>query len=385
MEGVSPPLTADEARRVAAVEARLVREAAAQGFLPFDRFMEISLYAEEVGYYAQEADPFGPSGDFYTAPRVTPLFGWTVADRILAVRRALGGDRPFEIYEVGPGDGGLAASVLEGLTRQSSDLGGITYHLIERSAPLARRALARARAAARDGNVPVVEDPAVGSDGPFEGIVLGNEFLDAQPARRLHWTGTEWHELGFRAQEKRLEPAEAPLITTVPPPELPTPPEPDTVLEISPSAEGWVRSVADHLVRGELLLLDYGYDQPELLSAHSKGTVASVRRHRSMPRPEEAPGASDLSIFVNFTRIRDAARRAGLIEIAYGSQAGALGDWGFAEELASAVKAARSAEEEVRTRLAAKNLLFGFDRFRALELAAPSSSPALSTLTRPDA
>jgi len=94
-----------------------------------------------------------------------------------------------------------------------------------------------------------------------------------------------------------------------------------------------------------------------------------VRGHRSVRDPLATPGATDLSVFVNFTRVRAVATAAGLQELAFRRQAEALGDWGFPRLLEEALRAAPSAEAEVRVRLSAKNLLFGFERFRALELA----------------
>ena len=50
-------------------------------------------------------------------------------------------------------------------------------------------------------------------------------------------------------------------------------------------------------------------------------------------------------------------------------QAEALGTWGFPHLLEEAVKASASSEQEVKVRLRAKNLLFGFENFHVLELA----------------
>jgi SAM-dependent MidA family methyltransferase len=110
-------------------------------------------------------------------------------------------------------------------------------------------------------------------------------------------------------------------------------------------------------------------EESELLVAHPFGTLAAVRRHENVDDPFEEPGACDLSVFVNFTRIRAAAATAGFRELAFRSQAEALGAWGYPALLEEAVRSAPSAEAEVRLRLASKNLLFGFERFCALELA----------------
>jgi SAM-dependent MidA family methyltransferase len=48
---------------------------AAGGLLPFDRFMELALYAPGLGYYVAGAAKLGPAGDIVTAPEISPLFG----------------------------------------------------------------------------------------------------------------------------------------------------------------------------------------------------------------------------------------------------------------------------------------------------------------------
>jgi SAM-dependent MidA family methyltransferase len=375
------PSEPEESSRVARVVQRLSEEGGSTGFVPFDRFMEVALYDPKVGFYARARTPFGRSGDFYTAAHVHPLFGRSLAERLRTVRRALGRERPFRIVEAGPGDGTLAETILGALARAPEGAAGVEYVLVERSPSLRQAAMERVESAGRAAGIPVRLAGSVAADGPFEGAVLANEVLDAQPTRRLRWTGTEWQELGVRVDAETLVAASKTLQVPVPPPELPTPKEPGVVLEISPVAEGWVREVADHLARGLAIVIDYGMEQPELLAGHPSGTLAAVRGHRAVDDPLAAPGTSDLSMFVNFTRVRAAATRAGLAEVAYCSQAEALGAWGFPALFESDVRSAGSAEAEVRLRLAAKSLLFGFDRFRVLELAAPNGADALRATT----
>jgi SAM-dependent MidA family methyltransferase len=372
-----PSLDAAVEERARAVVRRVAGLAGADGFLPFDRFMEVALYGEGTGYYTREATPFGPAGDYYTAPRVSPLFGRTIAARIRAVRAAVGPDRPFRVVEVGGGDGTLATTVLEALAPTPP---GLEYVIVELSPSLGTAAMERIERSAQSAGIPARLATSVGADGPFEGFVLANELLDAQPVRRLRWTGDAWREIGVRVKDEALVAAEADLNGPIPGPPLPSNVAPGTVVEISPGAEAVVREVADHLTRGAFAVIDYGMEESELLAAHPRGTLENLRHHRVVADPLAAPGSSDLSVFVNFTRIREVARRAGLVEIRNCSQAEALGDWGFPELLATAIGQAPSAEAEVRTRLAAKNLLFGFERFRALEWAARDS---VSELSRP--
>ena len=57
----------------------------AGGWIGFDRFMELALYAPGLGYYAAGARKFGPAGDFVTAPEMTPLFARALARQVAQV------------------------------------------------------------------------------------------------------------------------------------------------------------------------------------------------------------------------------------------------------------------------------------------------------------
>jgi SAM-dependent MidA family methyltransferase len=339
------------------------------GFVPFDRFMEIALYGEGVGFYAREGSPFGREGDYYTAAHVTPLFGRAIAERVRSVANDLSHVRPFRVVEVGPGDGALGESVLSGLAGDPHLKKRLEYVLVDRSPTLSARALERVSAVGRSAGVPVTVAGGVAADGPFSGVVLANELLDAQPARRLLWDGEEWQDVGVRLTEGGFVPATAPRDRRVPSPELPRNVAPGTFFEVSPMAEAILREVADHLVSGLFLVLDYGMSESELLAAHPTGTLSAVRRHRYVDDPFEEPGSADLSVFVNFTRLRAAAASTGLREVAFRRQAEALEAWGFPRLLEESLRSAPSDEARVRVQLAAKNLLFGFERFYVLELA----------------
>jgi len=378
-----PALGSASARedRRARIRELLRQRSDADGFLPFDRFMEVALYADGAGFYAREESPFGKEGDFYTAAHASPLFGRTIAERVRAVVLSDPGGASFRVMEVGPGDGALGEEIVRGLASEPSVQDRVEYVLVERSSTLLSRALERVPAAGREVGIPVVAAAGIGADGPFRGVVVANELLDAQPARRLVWNGERWEEGGLRWDGSGFVPATAPLAQPVPPPDLPRPSTPGAVLEVAPMAEAIVREVADHLVSGLLMVLDYGMEETELLAGHPAGTLAALRRHRAVEDPTSAPGETDLSVFVNFTRLRAVAGSSGLVELAVRRQAEALGVWGFPRLLEDAIRRSASAEEEVRVRLAAKNLLFGFDRFYAFEFTPPASAGRRSGFT----
>lgn len=363
--GTSSP--SDDPAPGRALLERLAEGAEADGFIPFDRYMETVLYAEPGGYYARPRSPLGPPGDFYTAPHVTSLFAETFAARVLAIRARLGIGRRFQLVELGPGDGTLIEGILEALPRASPDVEGLEVVLVERSSSLRARSLARARVAAERRGVDVRATESLGAGGPFEGVVVANELLDAQPVRRFRREGPRWLELGVRVHDGRVGPAETTVTNPIPGPPLPSTAPDGTVLELSPKAEALVREVADHLVHGVLIVDDFGMEERELVAGHPHGTLEAVRGHRAGRDPLEAPGSADLSAFVNWTRLRAVASVAGLAVLSDRSQAEALGEWGFPRLLDAAKKAAPNPEAAVRLQLAVKSLLFGFERFRILE------------------
>ncbi len=285
MAHAPPPLDAEAAARSRRVVDRLHAASGADGFLPFDRFMEIALYSEDGGYYGRARSPLGPAGDFYTATQVDPLFAECLAARVRVVRAALGSPPRFQVVELGPGDGTLAAGVVRTL---ATDPAGLRYVLVERASSRARDAVERVGGVTT--SIPVRTSESLAALGPFVGVVLANELLDAQPTRRLHWDGSAWHEAGIRVIDGRVEAAETELARPVPGAPLPASPPPDLVFEVSPSAEGLVREIADHLVEGEAIVIDYGLDEAELVRSRSGGTLAAVRDHRFLPGPPRRAG-----------------------------------------------------------------------------------------------
>jgi SAM-dependent MidA family methyltransferase len=353
------------------VGARL-RAAAAGGPLRFDRFVEIALYAPG-GFYDRPVPPLGREGAFYTAAHTTPLLGATLADHLVAERARRPDRGPFRIVEVGPGDGTLALDTARALPAGDSRW---TWSFVERSPTLRANLSERI---AREGVGTAVDfefQESVGVNGSFRGVVIANELLDALPFRRLVRRGGAWRELGVREEGGGWTWAEMDATPTVVGEPLPEAKE-GTRYDLIDRAEGFVREVADALSFGSAIVFDYGATTDELLRGHSAGSLAAVRDHRAVD-PLETPGTADLSAFVDFTRVRWAARQAGWAERSFRGQAEALGAWGFGPRLEAAVARAASPEEGVRLRLAAKNLLFGFETFHVLELEAGGGPAATS-------
>src|SRR5690625_3394990 len=133
-----PPLDSDAAYHTKDV-ANAIRQAIQEspdGVIGFDQWMDLALYAPGLGYYASGTTKFGstmPSGDFTTAPEMTPVFGHVVARQ---VEQILQGSEAENILEFGAGSGALAESVIQAL--DDSDV-HVKYFILEVSPDLRAR------------------------------------------------------------------------------------------------------------------------------------------------------------------------------------------------------------------------------------------------------
>src|SRR5580692_4098509 len=169
-----------QARHCARMQEYLAAEIAAAGWLSFERFMDLALYAPGLGYYSAGAHKLGVGGDFTTAPEVSPLFGACVARQCAEILSALG---KGHILEIGAGSGRLAADVLLRL----ETLGELPdrYCILEISADLRerqRRHLVRHLPPHLQERVHWLDQPTEQS---FDGVILANEVLDALPVTRF--------------------------------------------------------------------------------------------------------------------------------------------------------------------------------------------------------
>lgn len=181
-------MQSNESVSVSAALPRLIHEAIARngGWLPFDRFMALALYAPGLGYYANDSRKFGhlpqSGSDFVTAPELSPLFGRALARQ---VAQALAGTGTSDVWEFGAGSGALAEQLLDALGESVA-----SYTIVDLSGSLRERQRERlARFGARVQWVDALPDT-------MTGVVVGNEVLDAMPVQLLHFDGAVWQERG---------------------------------------------------------------------------------------------------------------------------------------------------------------------------------------------
>jgi SAM-dependent MidA family methyltransferase len=309
----------------------------AGGMLPFDRFMDLALYAPGLGYYAAGSAKLGAAGDFTTAPEVSPLFARCLAAQCREVLTALpGGD----ILEFGAGSGALAAEILEALGRE----GPLPrrYLILEPSPDLQAR---QAELIAR--RLPwAVDRVAWLSRLPlgFRGVVLANEVLDAMPVHRFR-IGPDgnpleilvrsadggWEEVAAAPRSAGLAPAVRALQSRG------LAAAPEYASEINLRLKPWLAALAAAADQALILLIDYGYPQADYYrTERSAGTLMCHARHQVHGDPYRNIGLQDITAHVDFTAVAEHGVTAGLELAGYTTQALFLIGCGLDRELTAA-------------------------------------------------
>lgn len=321
------------------------RVQSAGGWLGFDEYMNGALYEPALGYYSGGLRRFGAEGDFVTAPELTPLFGHCVARAIepwLAQTES-------RIIEFGAGTGQLAAQVLNALDR--IDAAPREYLIVEVSAPLRsqQRHNLELLAPGLAQRVRWLDElPTL-----IEGVVLANELLDAMPVRLFEVNQGTVFEKGLirgqgdaalawqsrRADDRLSREVHTSLMrsgwggNTLDTLDFDAWPD-GYGSEVGEQAAGWVRTIAERLGHGVMLLIDYGFPASEFFHPQrATGTLACHYRHRVHHDPLWYPGLQDITAHVDFSAMALAAESAGLSTIGYTSQGNFLLNAGLLDAL----------------------------------------------------
>lgn len=335
-----PSPTSEQAEQSARVAASIrQRIADAGGWIDFETFMELALYAPGLGYYSAGSAKLGRAGDFVTAPEISDLFSRCVARQCAEILDELGGG---DIVEFGAGTGRMAAAVL----RELEELGELPerYAILEVSADLKARQLERLTRLA-----PALRERVTWLDRlpatPVRGVILANEVLDALACQRFVLRQGGVRALGIGVADGAVDeraapggptdrrlvelehPADGRLVAAVEAVmrDLPRPLPEGYRSELCLRVEPWTRGVADCLECGILLILDYGlprahYYHPD----RSEGTLRCHFKQRAHDDPLVHVGVQDITAWVDFTRIAEAAHAAGLDVLGFATQAAFL-------------------------------------------------------------
>jgi SAM-dependent MidA family methyltransferase len=381
-----PELTPDEAAHSAALVERIHAVVVADGgWIGFDRFMQLALYEPGLGYYSAGARKFGAAGDFITAPEVAPVFSRCLATQCAEVIRELGPHS--RLLELGAGSGVMAAELLAELERQGAL--PAEYWILDLSADLRERQHETLRQHVPH-LLPRVQWLDSLPDEPFVGMILANEVLDALSVQRFAIRGGEVNALGVSSTFGQLQLSEvraaSRLVAAVRRIEKDT----GTTLpdgyesELCVGLAEWLQSIAYSLERGVLLFVDYGLPRREYYSAErTHGTLLCHFRHRFHDDALTRIGLQDITAWVDFTAVAEAAQGAGCEIAGFTTQAHFLIGCGLGEYVAH-VEGLELAQRLNLSRQAMVLTLPGEmgERFKVMALSKAYDSPLRGFATR---
>lgn len=278
----------------------------AGGVIDFASFMELALYTPQLGYYATDAKKFGRTGDFVTAPEISPLFAKCIARQCSEVLAELeGGD----VLEFGAGSGQLAKDLLLALEKLNQLPNQYFIFEISETLRLQQKNLLQAAC-------PHLFSRIIWLDklpNEFSGVIVANEVMDALPTHCFQIEKGEIKERSVTFSDERFQwcltsPSKQ-LVERIAPLSLNEGYESEANLLLP----NWIRSIAHMLKRGVALLIDYGYSQTEYYHPdRSQGTLQCYYQHHRHDNPFLLVGLQDISAHVDFTVVAESAYDAGL-------------------------------------------------------------------------
>lgn len=301
--------------------------------------MDACLYDPDGGFFSVGPLRSVKDGDFLTSPEVSPWLGRTLA-RFVEAEQVRIGVSPFVVAEAGAGSGSLLKPLIETLRASSSPSenpsspsqgpllpppqgevlaakpltegvkedcsASFAFHAVETSA------------AARDVLTDLLGPGRVHKSFEtlpkrFDGVIIANELLDNLPVALAVSSGDGWVERWIGVTEEHLG------FVTVPA-------RPVVVawcdayagvvaeggmVEVQLAASEWIGSAVSRINHGALLVIDYGGTAEELEPRRTQGTLRTYRNHHLGPDPLLEPGATDVTVDVNFTAMIASAEHAG--------------------------------------------------------------------------
>ena len=299
--------------------------------ITFADFMDIALYHPTLGYYTSATQVLGKDGDFTTAPELGDLFGKIMALKIGSIFDH--GDIRAGIYEFGAGTGKLAVQILNELNRLGIDVE--EYAIIETSPRLMREQIDSIRISQCESSAKVNWYDELPRNG-MRGVVIANELLDAIPFDLIRITNGEvlrgyvvetsnGLELEFNSSRedsflRTLELIDVPGC------------ENSYTTELHCRAEAWLRTIAEVMTAGSILISDYGFPSHEYYHPdRNEGTLMCHRRHRSLHNPFAYIGCQDITAHLNYSLIAKVAEDSGLSVNGFTTLAGFIVDMASAE------------------------------------------------------
>ncbi len=263
--------------------------------LSIDKFIEVALYDKKNGYYSKQ-NPFGMTGDFVTAPLISPLFSEIICIWIISFWVKVGKPKNFSFVELGPGNGAFCKTFCRVLKRFPELNKSIKIYMLEKSEKLIKVQ----KSLISNKKVIWIKSLNQIKTGPV--LFFGNEFFDSIPIKQFKVKNSKIYEkfiqlsdgkfkkfLFKKTTKKKIKKlAGLNLIKKKGIIEYP-----ETGLKMLDIITNKIQKF-----KGGILLIDYGYTNSE-----GKDTLQSVMSHKKNIYYKNI-GKSDITYLVNFKLLK---------------------------------------------------------------------------------
>ncbi len=323
---------------------RLMHHIEQHGTITFAEYMGWVLYQADGGYYS-EARGLGPQGDFVTSSHLCADFGELLAVQFAEMWQILGCPQPFQLIEMGAGQGILAADVMRSLAQDFPDcFAALDYGIIEKSSRLKRYQ----NALFQTWKLPQKPRWLDWDDIPHNSVVgcfFSNELVDALPVHLVEVSDGALQEVYVQVNQDSAP--GRPFVETL---AAPSTPALQTYFddlnidlshypngyrtEVNLAAKDWLQTLSQRLQRGYCLSIDYGYSADRYyLPSRTEGTLQAYYQHSHHNDPYINIGEQDLTAHVNFTALEQWGEALGLKTIDFTKQALLLMALGLGDRL----------------------------------------------------
>jgi len=240
--------------------------------LPLDKFINLSLYDENNGYYMKK-NPFGKKGDFITSPNISRLFSEMIAIWVISFWKSLGSPKKFNLIELGAGNGEMMKDLVDSFQNFPVFLNSCNFVIHEKSPFLVniqKKKLIDTR---------ITWVSKISKLGNNPSIFIANEFFDSIAIRQFRKKKNSWFEKFVNLKEKdniffyekkiNIKKIEKNLNFNIS--------RGQTFIEYSELGFNYLRDISKLIKKntGGLLLFDYGYTEKKM-----KNTLKAVSNHK---------------------------------------------------------------------------------------------------------
>lgn len=290
-----------------------------KGWISFNRFMELALYDPEFGYYTGSLSKLGEKGDFVTAPEISTLFSKAICIQFKEIFQSV----KKNILEIGAGSGIFALETIQSLIKDKEEIE--RYFILEISPTLKKRQhdllMAHLSVDLFNKIEWIQELPE-----KYEGIIFCNELLDAFPINLIKKSASVYYQHGvsvekdnFVWKDKLIE--DLSIQDEIDLEKLPR----FYLTEYSIYIKSWLKKIDHCLVKGVILIIDYGFNHTEYFhEQRSQGTLMCHFKHYAHDNPLIYVGIQDITSHVNFSYVAKKASELGLHSKGFISQANFL-------------------------------------------------------------